>query len=107
MDHTEKPGDCSISKEGLIPTCLMPKLPFKLLTILGMQQLLVQFIEGKIGLLPALTDAWSEGSFKGLCAGVGFIESLGWNNKILKKLNIFARNNSEIIPRYSNVKQKI
>lgn len=51
-------------------------------------EMLVQSTEKEIRLLPALPDAWAEGSVKGICARGGFVISMDWNNKNLQKVTI-------------------
>ncbi|UWY29062.1 glycoside hydrolase family 95 protein [Flavobacterium sp. TR2] len=46
-------------------------------------EMLVQSDENEIRLLPALPDAWEEGSVKGICARGGFEIEMTWNNKNL------------------------
>ena len=43
-------------------------------------EMLVQSTEKEIRLLPALPDAWSSGSVKGICARGGFVISMEWDN---------------------------
>jgi len=54
-------------------------------------EMLVQSSENEIRLLPALPDAWSEGSVKGICARGGFEISMDWENKALRKLSVFSK----------------
>ena len=54
-------------------------------------EMLVQSNENEIRLLPALPDAWPEGSVKGICARGGFVISMEWSNKTLVKLNISSK----------------
>lgn len=54
-------------------------------------EMLVQSSENEIRLLPALPDAWSEGSIKGICARGGFEVSMQWENKVLKTVTVFSK----------------
>ncbi len=54
-------------------------------------EMLVQSDEETIRLLPALPDAWANGSVKGICARGGFEVSLEWNEKTLKKVIISSK----------------
>ncbi|MBA7578461.1 hypothetical protein ES708_20326 [subsurface metagenome] len=54
-------------------------------------EMLVQSTEDEIRLLPALPDAWENGSVKGVCARGGFEVSMEWNQKVLTKLSIIAK----------------
>ncbi|HEY3372255.1 MAG TPA: glycoside hydrolase family 95 protein [Prolixibacteraceae bacterium] len=55
-------------------------------------EMLVQSSENEIRLLPALPDAWSEGSVKGICARGGFEISMEWENKALRRVTVFSKN---------------
>lgn len=54
-------------------------------------EMLVQSSDKEIKLLPALPDAWSTGSFKGLCARGGFELALEWANKKPVKVSITSK----------------
>ncbi|MGD0757021.1 MAG: glycoside hydrolase family 95 protein [Bacteroidales bacterium] len=54
-------------------------------------EMLVQSSESEIHLLPALPDAWENGSVKGICASGGYEISMEWTQKTLKNLVIYAK----------------
>ena len=54
-------------------------------------EMLVQSGDNYIRLLPALPDAWESGSISGICARGGFVISMEWENKTLKKISISAK----------------
>jgi alpha-L-fucosidase 2 len=54
-------------------------------------EMLVQSGDNRITLLPALPDAWNDGSVSGICARGGFVISLDWTNKSLKTVTISAK----------------
>ena len=54
-------------------------------------EMLMQSARDTIFLMPALPDAWSEGSVKGICARGGFEVSLEWKDKIISKTEILAK----------------
>lgn len=70
-------------------------------------EMLVQSTEHEIRLLPALPDAWSEGSVKGICARGGFEIAMDWSNKSVKKLSIYAKNTGKTTLYYGNEKKEI
>lgn len=55
-------------------------------------EMLVQSDENEIRLLPALPDAWAEGSVKGICARGGFEIEMNWNNKKPEKIIVSSKN---------------
>jgi alpha-L-fucosidase 2 len=58
-------------------------------------EMLVQSDEHQIRLLPALPDAWIEGSVSGICARGGFVISMDWADKTIKTVTIFARSSGK------------
>ena len=58
-------------------------------------EMLVQSDEHQIRLLPALPDAWTEGSVSGICARGGFVVSMEWADKTIKTVTIFARSSGK------------
>ncbi len=70
-------------------------------------EMLVQSTEHEIRLLPALPDAWSEGSVKGICARGGFEIAMDWSNKTVKRLSIYAKNTGKTTLYYGNEKKEI
>lgn len=54
-------------------------------------EMLIQSDGQTIRLLPALPDAWQNGSVKGLCARGGFVIDLNWKEGAPVKVNIFSR----------------
>ena len=58
-------------------------------------EMLVQSSEDEIRLLPALPDAWKEGSVSGLCARGGFEIALTWADKKLTKTVVLSKKGGE------------
>ncbi len=54
-------------------------------------EMLMQSTENKIYLLPALPDAWSNGSISGICARGGFEVAMEWENGKLKQTTVLAK----------------
>ena len=70
-------------------------------------EMLIQSAENEIHLLPALPDAWDEGSVKGICARGGFVLSMDWTSKTVKKVSVFARKTGKTTLFYGNEKKEI
>jgi alpha-L-fucosidase 2 len=54
-------------------------------------EMLLQSTDKQITLLPALSDAWSEGSVSGICARGGFVVSMDWAKKTPKTVTVFSK----------------
>lgn len=70
-------------------------------------EMLAQSDENEIRLLPALPDAWEEGSVKGICARGGFEIEMNWSNKKPQKVNVSSKNGGKTILIFSDKKQEI
>lgn len=70
-------------------------------------EMLVQSTENEIRLLPALPDAWSEGSVKGICARGGFQVAMEWSNKALTKLSVYSKSGGKTTLYYGSEKREI
>ena len=57
----------------------------------GITEMLVQSHMGFIQLLPALPDAWKEGSINGICAKGNFEVSIAWENNQLKEATVTSK----------------
>lgn len=61
----------------------------------GIAEMLIQSHDGFIELLPALPDAWSEGSFKGLRVRGGAEVNVVWKNNQLQNVELLASVDNE------------
>ncbi len=65
----------------------------------GIAEMLVQSQDGFVHLLPALPDAWKEGSISGLCARGGFEVSISWKNGKLTTSTIKSKLGGKLLLR--------
>lgn len=66
----------------------------------GITEMLMQSHMGFIHLLPALPDAWSEGSVKGLCAKGGFEVDITWNEGKPTEITVKSKTGGKCNLRY-------
>jgi alpha-L-fucosidase 2 len=96
---------------GTYPNLLDAHPPFQIDGNFGgaaaVAEMLVQSTDDEIHLLPALPDAWANGSVKGICARGGFIVSMNWRNKMVNKVSIFAREAGKTTLCYGKNKREI
>lgn len=66
----------------------------------GVTEMLLQSHMGFIHLLPALPDAWSDGSVSGLCARGNFSLDVCWKDGKLRQVDIISYAGTPCILRY-------
>ena len=67
----------------------------------GITEMLLQSHMGFIQLLPALPDAWKEGSVRGICAKGNFEVDMIWENGLLKEATILSKSGERCIVKYA------
>ncbi len=68
----------------------------------GITEMLMQSHMGFIHLLPALPDAWSEGSINGICAKGGFDVDIAWNDGKLTQAVVKSKSGGKCSLRYGD-----
>jgi len=70
-------------------------------------EMLVQSSENEIHLLPALPDAWPNGSVKGICTRGGYEVSMDWKDKVINKLSVYAKKSGKTTLYFGTEKREI
>lgn len=73
----------------------------------GITEMLLQSHMGFIQLLPALPDAWNEGSVSGLCAKGNFQVDIAWEQGALKEASILAKSGGPCEIKYGQASLKL
>lgn len=60
-------------------------------------EMIMQSSENEIRLLPALPDAWKNGSISGICARGGFEVSMVWKNGVLQNVTVYSKTGGSTI----------
>lgn len=69
----------------------------------GIAEMLMQSNMGYVYFLPALPDAWADGSYEGLLARGNFEVGAKWSNGKAYEFNIKSNNGGECVVRYDNL----
>lgn len=70
----------------------------------GIAEMLLQSQGGYIELLPALPDAWKDGSFKGMKARGNFEVDASWSNGKITSVEILSNSGAECVIKYPGAK---
>ncbi|WP_111307885.1 glycoside hydrolase family 95 protein [Confluentibacter sediminis] len=70
-------------------------------------EMLMQSNDNKIFLLPALPDAWKDGSIEGICARGGFEISMAWKDKKITAVSILAKTTGKTTLVYGTLKKEL
>ena len=73
----------------------------------GVCEMLIQSRDGMIELLPAIPEAWSEGSVSGLCARGGYELSFEWKGGKVRDCSIKARRNGIVTLSYNGQQKTV
>jgi alpha-L-fucosidase 2 len=73
----------------------------------GIAEMLLQSHNSEIHLLPALPDAWPEGSVRGLRAREGFEIAMTWKGGTLTSAEIGSKRLTDCVVRYQDRTKKI
>ena len=68
----------------------------------GITEMLLQSHMGFIQLLPALPDAWKDGSIRGICAKGNFEVDMSWKNGQLAEATVFSKAGEPCTVRYGD-----
>ena len=60
-----------------------------------------------IELLPALPEAWKDGSVKGLCARGGYEIDMTWKDGQVTELQIYGKRSGKVTVRYNGKERKV
>jgi len=73
----------------------------------GIAEMLLQSDDNSIELLPALPNAWENGSIKGICARGGYVINMEWKEGSLLTTTLLSGNGGEVLVRYGDKSKSI
>jgi alpha-L-fucosidase 2 len=73
----------------------------------GIAEMLLQSQDGELHLLPALPDAWPNGSVKGLRARGGFVVNVFWTGGKLTRVDVHSELQQPCRLRYGNIQRTV
>jgi alpha-L-fucosidase 2 len=68
----------------------------------GIAEMLLQSHAGEVALLPALPEAWPDGSVRGLCARGGLTVDMDWAHAKLTRARVSSRRARSVVLRYGD-----
>ncbi len=68
----------------------------------GITEMLIQSHANEVEVLPALPEAWKEGTIKGICARRGFELDIVWVNGKLKSVRVVSKLGNPLVLRYQD-----
>ena len=99
-----KSGEINYNRGGVMPNLFCSHPPFQIDGnfggAAGIAEMLLQSHNEDIHLLPALPDAWPNGSVRGLCARGGFEVNIDWQSGRLRLAEIHSKIGASFLLRY-------
>ena len=106
-----KEETCSLVGGGIYPNMLCAHPPFQIDGNFGFAaailEMLVQYEEKKIVLLPALPDEWKDGTAEGVKAPGNISVGFKWKEKQITEIELKSPIDSELVISYNGIEEEI